>query len=211
MKKQLIVPMIAATVMLTGCSSGDLTSLQEEVQALKQEVAALKAQLGVTNVVTDTALVNDSSATEGNSSSTTNVSTSGVGSLGQPIVVKGVTYTITEGERTSQITDHIVASDGYEFIKYNVQINNTSNEDHSYTQASFNLVLSSGEIIDDYLIVDLYNQLDDLGTGDLASGGQKTGWILFEIPKGDQPLELRYKELTLFSTTDRGTFTVKLR
>lgn len=53
--------------------------------------------------------------------------------------------------------------------------------------------------------------LDDLGTGDLAPGGKKTGWILFQIPKGDEPIELRYKEITLFNTTDRGAFSVKLR
>lgn len=210
MRKKLIIPTIAATVLLTGCSTGGLDAIQADVELLKREVAELKAQIGGSD--NTTAIVNPSNPSNpSDTSSSKTPSSNGESTLGQPIVVKGVTYTVTEAERKPQLTDSIKANDGYEFAIYNVHIHNTSNEDHRYSQSYFDIVTSSGEIIDSYLILDLNDRLDELGSGELASSGQRTGWIAFEVPQGDQPLEIRFEEISFAKKEERAAFKVKLR
>ncbi|WEK54185.1 MAG: DUF4352 domain-containing protein [Candidatus Cohnella colombiensis] len=177
MRKKLIIPTIAAIVLLTGCS--------------------------VSNTSTENSAV---------SSVTTSTETKGVYGLGEQIVVEGVTYTVTVGERKQQLSgdSRIEANEGYEFATYNVHIHNTSNDDYRYSQSSFSIVTSTGEIISNLLIFDLNNELDELGSGDLATNGQRSGWIAFEIPQGDVPLEIRF-ETKSFSKSDSASFKIQLR
>ncbi|QCT04809.1 hypothetical protein E6C60_4104 [Paenibacillus algicola] len=199
MMKKLILPMMASAVLLAGCSSGDTASLEKEVEDLKQEVAALRDILGVTPVV--------SAGGSGDQSEAKAPAGKGEYVAGQPFEFEGVTYTFTVGERQSQLSDKVPADDGKEFYIVNADIHNTSNEDYAYSQASFSVVTSSGEIEDNYFFIDTKDQHDELGHGDLAPNGKKSGWIAFHIQKGDQPSELRYEARTF---AENSKFKVQL-
>lgn len=204
MFKKLLLPTVVLSVGLVGCSSGDanVASLQQEVTALKQEVAALKQQVGGTTVSSS----EDSKDSNQQSSSQ---SSNGVYSTGQEFVHNGITYTITERERTKNIAGRLEPVQGKEFLLYDITIHNTSDEDYKFSSNDYSIVLSTGEIDDSYLIIDLSHELADrLSLGDLASGGKKTGWVAFEIPEGDQPLEIRYEKRSFSGTND--SFKVKL-
>jgi len=199
MLKKMILPAVAATVILAGCSSGDLSKLQSEVDALKAEVSELKGKLGIAD---------RNAGTEADSEDATGSSKTaekGLYSLGESLTVEGVTFTITAGERKPQLTERITADDGYEFAIYHVDIHNTGTEDYHYSQSDYSIVTGSGEIEDNYLIL---GALDDhLGNGDLASNGKRSGWVAFKVPVGDQPQELRYEKKTFSQQT---VFKVKL-
>lgn len=203
MKRKLIIPAIAATVLLTGCSAGGLDAIQADVELLKREVAELKGQSG--NPVGNSSTENPAA-----SSGTTSTVAKGNYGLGEQIVVEGVTYTVTEAERKQQLSDGIKASEGYEFATYNVHIHNTSNDDYRYSQSFFSIVTSSGEIKDNYLILDFGDKLDELGSGDLAPNGKSSGWVAFEVPQGDLPLEFRFEKKS-FTKNDGASFKIKLR
>jgi len=49
---------------------------------------------------------------------------------------------------------------------------------------------------------------DFLSTGELAPGGQITGWVAFEVPVGEQPIEFRYEKATFSGI--KGSFKIKL-
>jgi len=204
MSRKLLFATLLSSVMLAGCSSGggeDLTSLKAEVAALKQEVEALKQQLADSPASAGSSDQSGSDASPAASEASYN--------LGQPFQYDGVEFTITERERTTQIHEQIVAAEGYEFLLYNITLHNAGSEDYSYSQNDYSIVLSNGEIQDNHLILDLKNVLDDfLGTGELAPGGQTTGWVAFEVPVGDQPIEFRYVKATFSGI--KGSFKIRL-
>lgn len=186
MKKRIILSVIASTVMLTGCSSDELSGLKADVNTLQQEMAEVKAQLGAL-----TGKVNVPAGNEEGAESSSSATKEQNFVLGQPITIDGKTYVITEGERKKQVTENgRITEDGYEFITYNIEVQNGSNQDHHYLQEAFNLVLSSGEVIHNFTVI---GEEGHFSSGTLASGGKRSGWIAFEIPQGDQPRELRYK------------------
>lgn len=80
-------------------------------------------------------------------------------------MVNGVTFTITENGRVPALSENIQAEEGQEFILFDVEINNTSGEDYRFSQNDYSVVLSSGEIKDNYLLIDVNNNYDDLGSG----------------------------------------------
>ncbi|CAM3804420.1 DUF4352 domain-containing protein [Marinicrinis lubricantis] len=196
LKKMLVPTTIAMSLTLAGCSSGDVSQLQAEVDALKKEIAELKTQIGGS---APSAPTNDSNAS--------NAANDSYG-LGEEIVSNGVTFTITEGKRMSELSENLKANEGKEFLIYYVHITNTSNEDYEFRQSDYSIVLGNGEIEDNYLLIDTANQYDDLGNGELASGGTKSGFVAFEIPQNDQPLEMRYEKRTFSEST---AFKVKLQ
>ena len=191
MLKKLLVPTVVLSVGLAGCASGetDVAVLQAENELLKQEIAALKEQAG--------------SSASSDSSKTTFTA-------GENIVYNGVTYSFELKERTTTIADgEITAGEGKEFLLYNISIHNTSEEDYSYSQSDYSIVLSTGEIEGNHLIIDFKDVLpDDLSSGDLASGGKKTGWVAFQVPAGEEPIELRYEKKSF--TKGVQSFKVKL-
>lgn len=198
MVKKLFLPTMAATILLAGCSAGDVDTLRSEVALLKQEVAELKQQVGGNPDSTP-----NTEAQSGNSNTGNNVY-----ALGEPFEFEGVTYTVTKGERKPQLSENIEANEGNEYILMNLEIHNTSSADYHYSQSDYNIVTGAGEIVDNVLIIDTSDKYEDLGNGDLATGGKRSGWVAFEIPQGDQPLEFRY-EVKTFSKA--SSFKVKLQ
>lgn len=201
MRKKLVIPAMAATILLAGCSTGDLDAVKKDVEALKQEVSALKATIGDNNQGAS----NIAEQTETEAPGQKAPDEQGFYALGEPFVFEQITYTVTESERQPQLSNNIKAGEGKEFALFTIDIHNTSHDDYHYSQSFFDLVTGSGEIKDNYLILDLNDQLDDLGSGDLAPGGKRSGWVAFEVPQGDQPLELR------FDSRNKESFKVKLR
>ncbi|NMO94311.1 DUF4352 domain-containing protein [Paenibacillus lemnae] len=203
MIKKRILPVMITTLLLGGCSAGEMESLQSDVEAIKQEVAALKEQIRnwettTTNVATQLSGSGEPAA----------VQQKDLFELGEPFEYEGVTYTFTEGERKQKLGERLAADEGQEFIVINSEIHNTSGEDYKYSQTHYSIVTGSGEIKRNYLIIDTRDQYDDLGNGDLAPDGKRSGWIAFEVPQGDQPAELRFELHTL---TSQSTFKVKLK
>lgn len=201
MMKKAILTLAAGGMILAGCSSGNVDKLQAEVAALKEELAALKTQPGIADSHPGN---HPSSSTDDSSDGTTGHANQNMYKYGEPFVFEGVTYTISGGERKSRLSDRITADEGYEFIVYHVDIHNTSSEDYRYSQSYFHIVTSEGEIKDNYLILDLDGYLT---SGELASGGKKSGLVAFKIPKGDEPQEFRYEVKSL---TKQTSFRVQL-
>ena len=201
MVKKLFIPMAASAILLAGCSTGgDLDKIQSEVEALKKDVAELQAQVGISASSSETAEQSD--ASKGSNSAG-----KGYYALGESFEFEGVTYTVTEGERKKQLGENIEAGEGSEFITYNIAIHNTSNEDYQYSQADFSIVTGAGEIEDNYIFLDMKDQYEDLGTGELASSGKRSGWVAFKVTEGDQPTELRFEKR---SFQESISFKVKL-
>lgn len=96
---------------------------------------------------------------------------------------------------------------GMEYIIVTVQIRNVGDSDNlSYNSWDFKMKNSQGQILDD-----TYTSVDSdtaLSYGDLVPGGQVTGTIAFEQPKGDNGLELQYTG-NLWLSDARLTFTLQ--
>lgn len=200
MLRKLILPTAAAAILLTGCSTGDVDKLQSDVAALQKDVAALQAQLGVSGGAS-------SEASASSDVSQTSAHAKEFYTLGEQFVIDGVTYTVTDGGRKPQLSEALTAKDGYEFALYNVDIQNTGSEDYHYSQSDFSLVTGAGEIEDNYIIIDTQNKYDDLGNGELASDGKRSGFVAFQVPQGDQPTELRFESIR----SKEASFKVKLQ
>lgn len=200
MLRKLILPTAAAAILLTGCSTGDVDKLQSDVAALQKDVAALQAQLGVSGGTS-------SEASASGDAGQTSAQAKDFYSLGEQFAVNGVTYTVTDGGRKPQLSETLTAKDGYEFVLYNVDIQNTGSEDYHYSQSDFSLVTGAGEIEDNYLIIDTQNKYDDLGNGELATNGKRSGFVAFQVPQGDQPTELRFESIR----SKEANFKVKLQ
>lgn len=128
--------------------------------------------------------------------------------LGEQIVVEGVTYTVTERERAREIGDQVKAREGNEFAFYEIAIHNTGSVDSKYSQSDYSIVTGAGEIKSNYLFIDINDKNGNLGNGDLAAGGKRSGWVAFELRQGDQPLELRFEKK---NRTSSASFKIKLQ
>jgi len=82
------------------------------------------------------------------------------------------------------------AKDGHEFVVVNVKIENGGEKNISYNPISFKLKTSSGNIVDQALTI--VDSDTALSSGELAAGGTVEGTVSFEVPAGDQDLELIY-------------------
>ncbi|UAC48602.1 DUF4352 domain-containing protein [Bacillus aquiflavi] len=82
------------------------------------------------------------------------------------------------------------AKDGHEFIVVNVKIENGGEKNISYNPMSFKIKTSSGNIVDQAITIVDSNTA--LSSGELAAGGTVEGTVSFEVPAGDQDLELIY-------------------
>ena len=84
------------------------------------------------------------------------------------------------------------ADSGDELVIVSVSIINDSDIGirKQYSQfTDFQLQGGSGDIRRPIIVLGLDHQL---GSGELASGGQTSGWVAFEIRKGDRNLILQY-------------------
>ena len=101
--------------------------------------------------------------------------------------------TVTSVERNhSSGNEYIKPSDGMEYVKVTIKIENKSDDKISYNTLDWEMQDSNGDI-KNYLGAAMAQASDNLGSGDLAKNGTKTGSIVFEVPSGDSKLTLHYK------------------
>ncbi|MDO4978856.1 MAG: DUF4352 domain-containing protein [Candidatus Saccharibacteria bacterium] len=79
---------------------------------------------------------------------------------------------------------------GKEYVRVHVFIENTSGNKLSYNVYDWSLQDSSGDIKSQAFA----HTENALGSGELASGGTKTGAIVFEVPANDKDLIIHYKQ-----------------
>lgn len=114
--------------------------------------------------------------------------------VGDVIAFDGKQITVTSVDRNySTGNDYIKPSDGKEFIKVNVIIENKSDDKVSYNVFDWKVQDSNGAIESQTGNAIMANPSDNLGSGDLAKGGKKSGSIVFEVPSGDAGLILHYQ------------------
>lgn len=105
---------------------------------------------------------------------------------GQEVSVTSVERNYTPG------SEFVKASDGKEYVKVNLQIQNKSNGSKSFNPLDWKIESSDG-VIDDYMNAALAQADDSLGSGELAANGTKKGSIVFEVPASDAGLKLHFK------------------
>lgn len=85
----------------------------------------------------------------------------------------------------------ITPDSGNEYVKVGVTIKNNSNSEISYNTFDWKLKDSSGDIKSVATVA--FGVDGALNSGELAEGGNKSGFIVFEVPSGDDGLVLRYE------------------
>ena len=109
--------------------------------------------------------------------------------VGDVIAYDGKEITVESVER-NWIAEYSKPSDGKEYVKVNIYIENKSDEKISYNVYDWEMQDSNGDIKSQAFVV---GNDDNLGSGELAKGGKKSGSIVFEVPNGDNELVLHYK------------------
>ena len=134
-----------------------------------------------------------SKSNDGNSGNSSSSPTQTTYNVGDTISANGLSVTVKGVERNySTGKEYITAPDGKEYVKVNISIENQSNDKASFNALDWSIEDSNG-VIDNYMSAAMASADDNLGSGDLAKGGKKTGSIVFQVPSGDSGLKLHYK------------------
>lgn len=100
--------------------------------------------------------------------------------------------TVTGVERNWNSNNQFIKPDsGKEFVKVQVTIKNNSGSNISYNTFDWKLKDSTGDI----QTVDgaAFTIEGALNSGELAEGGTKSGFLVFQVPNGDTGLALQYE------------------
>lgn len=123
--------------------------------------------------------------------------------IGEKVELDGQVVEVTEVEK-SDGDEFEKPSDGKEFVIVHVSIENNSDDEISYNPFNFKMKNSNGQIEDSgFTIIDSDTALS---SGDLAPGGNVSGTISFEQPKGDDELQLIFEPG--FWDTDKIVFNI---
>ena len=109
----------------------------------------------------------------------------------ETISFDGKEVTVSNVERNWDSGNQFVTPDsGSEFVKVQVTIKNTSDDQISYNTFDWKMKNSAGVIKD----VDSTAFMVDggLNSGELAAGGEVSGFLVFQVPTGDSGLVLQY-------------------
>lgn len=129
---------------------------------------------------------NDSTKTE--SSAPDNKSDFKVGDV---ISMDGLEIVVTSVERNwKSSNEYEEPKDGKEYVKVNIKIENKSSDKKSYNATNWEIEDSDGAIEGQAFVI---GNDDDLSYGDLASGGKKSGLVIFEVPAEDKGLKIHYQ------------------
>lgn len=113
-------------------------------------------------------------------------------SVNEPMDHEGKVVTVTNVEKQSpQSYDAI--QEGYEYVVVRVKVDNESEEEISYNVMNFSLQDGNGNITEAFAGGSLDHVSEMLSSGKLAPGGSTEGNLVFEVPEGDQDLQLRYE------------------
>jgi len=118
---------------------------------------------------------------------------------------KDVKYSIIEVKRSNGKT-YDKPAEGKEFIIVKIKIENNTKEKISYNIYDWKMENSKGQ--EEGFAFTTIDSDTNLSSGDLNKGGYKEGTIVFEQPKGDKNLKLKYYENIL---KDEFSFEFKLK
>lgn len=100
------------------------------------------------------------------------------------VIVSGLERNWTSGNSYSK------PESGKEFVKVQVTIKNKSQSQISYNTFDWKMKDSKGDIKD--ATFETYGIEGALSSGELAAGGEKAGFLVFEVPSNDAGLVLQY-------------------
>lgn len=109
--------------------------------------------------------------------------------LNETAVYNDVEYIVTNVEYSNG-DEWDKPADGKQFVIVTVSIKNNSSEKISYNVYDWKMLNSQGQE-DDEIFTTIDNDTN-LGSGDLISGGSKTGTVVFEEDKNESSLKLLY-------------------
>lgn len=151
-------------------------------------------------------LVGCSSDTSNNKVTDSNGNEKDSFSLNETAVFKDVSYTVTS-VKYSNGTEFDEPASGKKFVIVTVKIENKSKEKISYNELDWKMINSQGQ--EDDVAFTTVDSDTSLESGDLASGGTKTGTLVFEEAKNESSLKLLYYDNSLFDDKAAITFVVK--
>lgn len=125
----------------------------------------------------------------GNAAQSEQVDTSKVFGINEAVKYNGLELSVTKVAKSSG-KEFDKPKDGMEFIIVTVKYKNVGDENISYNSLDFKMLNSKGQITDQ-----TFTTIDSdtsLSSGQLAPGGEVSGTIAFEQPKGDTGLKLQY-------------------
>lgn len=111
--------------------------------------------------------------------------------VGEDISFDSKTVTVSNVERNWNSGNQFITPDsGNEYVKVQVDIQNNSNNQVSYNTFDWKIQNSNGVIKD----VDSAAFVADgaLNSGELAASGKVSGFLVFQVPAGDEGLVLQY-------------------
>lgn len=109
--------------------------------------------------------------------------------LGESGTYEGETITVTGVEKSSG-DQFDTPKDGMEYVIVSLKIQNTGEENISYNPFDYKSMNSKKQIIDKS--ISIVDSDTALSSGELASGGEVEGTLVFEHPKGDTDLTLLF-------------------
>lgn len=114
--------------------------------------------------------------------------------VGETMTFKDRKVTVTSVERNfSTGNEFVTPEDGKEFVKVNIAVVNTSTSKITVYAGDWKIQDGNG-VIDGYNVLATSVAKNALGISvELAGGGQVSGALVFEVPKGDMNLELQYR------------------
>jgi len=134
---------------------------------------------------------NDTATKVGDDKSGTSVKEQTVFKVGDVISFDNKKVTVTSVERNwNSGNQFITPASGNEFVKVQVTIQNNSDDQISYNTFDWKIQDSKGVIQTPASVT--YTVDGALNSGELAKNGEKSGFLVFEVPSGDSGLVLQY-------------------
>lgn len=151
-----------------------------------------------------TGCVSESESSSGVSDASGNEKTSF--NVNETAVFENVHYTVTN-VKYSNGNEWDNPADGKNFVIVTLKIENKSDSKISYNTYDWKMINSQGQEDDEAFTT--INNDTDLGSGDLAAGGTKTGTLVFEESKDESSLKLLYYSNSLFD--ENSTFEIVIK
>lgn len=113
--------------------------------------------------------------------------------VGDIIAIDGKEVAVAKVERNySTGNSYATPKTGKEFVRMTLELKNSSDDTVPYYAIDWKMEDSEGSL-DTYSITGSLSDDSALGSGELTSGGKKTGTLVFEVPAGDTNLRLHYQ------------------
>ena len=109
--------------------------------------------------------------------------------IAEAVQSHGATVTVTKVVKSNG-SDYDTPKSGNEYVIVSVSIENSGSSEISYNPYDFKMQNSKGQITDRAFA--MANQDTALESGSLAAGGSIKGTLIFEQPKDDKALVLKY-------------------